>query len=249
MAQNQSFPPNLGDQPKIQYHAQGRFLNNADRSQFYKPKVAANPNPSSGNTRKPVEDGNKDAGDGNRSYARNHVISKIDADSLSHPLARTSVTRKPVEDGNKDAGDGNRSYARNHVISKIDADSISHPLARTSTGEVFITIPRETHARIKAVWEFSLVGRLDFRTLKFEAVKRELLNQWKLGGSVQFIPWVKGYFVIKLDNEDDRKRVSYDGPWKINDQQLKLQPWTSMFDPESDKVTRVAVWVRFKALP
>ncbi|XP_026410400.1 uncharacterized protein LOC113305596 [Papaver somniferum] len=149
---------------------------------------------------------------------------------------------------------GNRSWEsiikkRTHVLYKIDADSLSHPPVRTSTGEVIITISRETHVRIKDVWKFSLVGRLDFRTLKFDVVKRELLNQWKLGGSVQFIPWIKGYLVIKLDNEDDRKRVSYDGPWKINEQQLKIQPWMPMFDSESDKVTRDAVWVRFPALP
>lgn len=144
---------------------------------------------------------------------------------------------------------------RSHVLSKIDAETLSHPPVRSTTNnDVLIKIPRKTHARIKAVWRFSLVGRLIFfKTLKFEDVKKELLNQRKLSGSVQFIPWKKGYFVIKLDNEDDRKRVSYDGPWKIKSetgfQQLKIHPWTPMFDPGKDKITRAAVWFRFTALP
>ncbi|XP_026378313.1 uncharacterized protein LOC113272729 [Papaver somniferum] len=107
----------------------------------------------------------------------------------------------------------------------------------------------ELRNRLKMEIKAPLGRRLDFKTITFEDAKRDLLNQWKLTGSVQIIPWIKGYFVIKLDNEDDRKRVSYNGPWKTKQQQLKVQPWTPMFDPESEKVTKAAVWVRFNYPP
>ncbi|XP_026420246.1 uncharacterized protein LOC113316242 [Papaver somniferum] len=135
-------------------------------------------------------------------------------------------------------------------MSDIDANSLSHPPVRASTGEIVITIPKDVIQRSKEIWKFSIVGRFDFKTLstKFEDVKRILCDQWKLTGQVQFIPWVKGYFVIKLSNEVDRKRVSYEGPWKVKEQHLKILPWTPMFNPESEKNIRAKVWVRFPYL-
>lgn len=64
--------------------------------------------------------------------------------------------------------------------------------------------------------------------MKFDEVKQDLSNQWKLTSHVQFIPWVKGYFIIKLCNEIDRKIVSYEGPWKLKTQQLKSPPMDSL---------------------
>ncbi|XP_026416725.1 uncharacterized protein LOC113312188 [Papaver somniferum] len=130
-----------------------------------------------------------------------------------------SSFRKPGEDGVMEGSYAAILKRRTHVLSKIDAETLSHPpIFCTTNNDVLIKIPRDTHTRIKAVWRFSL-----------------------------------GYFVIKLDNEDDRKRVSYDGPWKVKFpngiQQLKIHPWTPMFDPGKDNITRAAIWVRFTALP
>lgn len=150
---------------------------------------------------------------------------------------------------------GIRSYAnivkkRSHEMSSIDADSLSFPPVRSSTGEIVIKIPKDLSSRSKEVWKYSLVGRFNFKTLglQFEDAKHILCNQWSLTGQVQFIPWVRGYFIIKLFNEADRKRVSYEGPWKVKNQLLKVLPWTPMFNPESEKISRAAVWVRFPYL-
>ncbi|XP_026384831.1 uncharacterized protein LOC113280423 [Papaver somniferum] len=135
-------------------------------------------------------------------------------------------------------------------MSSIDADSLSYPPVRSSTGEVLIKIPKDLSSRSKEVWKYSLVGRFNFKTLglQFEEAKLILCNQWSLTGQVQFIPWRRGYFIIKLFNEADRKRVSYEGPWKVKNQLLKVLPWTPMFNPESEKISRAAVWVRFPYL-
>ncbi|XP_026416712.1 uncharacterized protein LOC113312175 [Papaver somniferum] len=96
-------------------------------------------------------------------------------------------------------------------------------------------------------WKYSLIGRLDFIKLKIQTTYSILRKQWKTRGSIQLIPLGKGFFVIKLDNEEDKQHI-WSGDWKVEDQSLKLRVWEPKFKPEEQKSTSAFVWVQFPRL-
>ncbi|XP_026435083.1 uncharacterized protein LOC113332786 [Papaver somniferum] len=91
-------------------------------------------------------------------------------------------------------------------------------------------------------WRFSLIGRLDLVKLKMETVETSLRKQWDVKGILQLIPLGKGFFIIKLDNEEDRKMI-WKGHWIVESQDLKLRVWEPNFNPDNQKITSAFIWV------
>ncbi|XP_026378842.1 uncharacterized protein LOC113273316 [Papaver somniferum] len=110
-----------------------------------------------------------------------------------------------------------------------------------------IFIPDEIIYESLKEWRFSLVGRLDLVHLKFSLAESVLRKQWKRKGSIQLIPIGKGFFIIKLDNEDDMKLI-YEGHWEVENQILSLRYWEKDFRPEFQKNSCAYVWVTFPGL-
>ncbi|XP_026396167.1 uncharacterized protein LOC113290794 [Papaver somniferum] len=96
-------------------------------------------------------------------------------------------------------------------------------------------------------WEFSLIGRLDLVTLKFKIAESILRRKWKLKGHVQLIPLSKGYFIIKLDNEEDKLYI-WAGNWTVEEKNLTVRNWEPNFNPAAQKSTSAFVWVNFPSL-
>ncbi|XP_026419603.1 uncharacterized protein LOC113315553 [Papaver somniferum] len=96
-------------------------------------------------------------------------------------------------------------------------------------------------------WKFSLIGRLDLVTLKFKIAESTLKRQWKLKGYVQLIPLGKGYFIIKLDIEEDKMYILA-GNWIVEEQNLSFKNWEPNFNPAAQKSTSAYVWVNFPGL-
>lgn len=78
------------------------------------------------------------------------------------------------------------------------------------------------------VWIFSLIGRLDLLRIKLLDASSILSSQWKLKGKCQLIPLGKGFFTIKLDNEEDKQYIK-SGTWEVLDQVLKVRNWIPNF--------------------
>ncbi|XP_026396222.1 uncharacterized protein LOC113290847 [Papaver somniferum] len=96
-------------------------------------------------------------------------------------------------------------------------------------------------------WRFSLIGRLDLVKLTMETVEASLRKHWDVKGIIQLIPLGKGFFIIKLDNEDDRNMI-WKGHWIVESQDSKLRAWEPNFNPENQKITSAFVWVMFPGL-
>ncbi|XP_026378670.1 uncharacterized protein LOC113273117 [Papaver somniferum] len=96
-------------------------------------------------------------------------------------------------------------------------------------------------------WEFSLTGRLDLVKLKFKIAEAALRRQWRLKGTIQFIPLGKGYSIIKLDNEEDKLHI-VTGKWVVDEQELTLKNWEPNFNPATQKTSSAFVWVNFPGL-
>lgn len=56
------------------------------------------------------------------------------------------------------------------------------------------------------------------------------------------------FFMVKLDDENDRKKVMEGGPWMIFDHCLAVRRWTPDFHPEHTKIDKTLVWVRLPGL-
>lgn len=82
-------------------------------------------------------------------------------------------------------------------------------------------------------WKYSLIGRLDLNRIKLEEARDQLFYQWKVKGEIKLIPIGKGFFVIKLDNENDKIRIWSGSSWKVNDRTLQVRDWEPRFNPES----------------
>ncbi|XP_026399023.1 uncharacterized protein LOC113294860 [Papaver somniferum] len=108
-------------------------------------------------------------------------------------------------------------------------------------------IPDEVINECLDEWKFSLIGRLDLVKLKMNNVSEALLKQCQLKGKVQFIPLGKGFFIIKLDNLEDRNHI-WQGFWKVDAQILSIRAWEPNFNPAAQKTTSAYVWVIFPGL-
>ncbi|XP_026396235.1 uncharacterized protein LOC113290860 [Papaver somniferum] len=90
-------------------------------------------------------------------------------------------------------------------------------------------------------WKYNLIGRLDFVKLKLKDAEASLRQQWTLKGNLQLIPLGKGFFIIKLDNFEDRSYI-WKVLWVVEKQNLKLRAWEPNFNLEAQKSTSAFVW-------
>ncbi|XP_026399672.1 uncharacterized protein LOC113295556 [Papaver somniferum] len=133
---------------------------------------------------------------------------------------------------------------QNHSI--IDISSLLNPVFHDDKPSM--EIPLDFFQEGCAAWNFSLIGRLDFRVSRFTDVKKSLEDQWSLGpGRVKFTPMYKGFFIIKFSTEEDKLKIR-DKTWKIDQQELHLRDWFPWFDPNKEISSHAAVWVDFPVL-
>lgn len=79
----------------------------------------------------------------------------------------------------------------------------------------------------------------------FDALNRK----WVTKGPWQLIDLPNGFFAVKFQLFEDRDYVLCNGPWIIAGQTLVVQKWRPDFDPLTDKISRMAVWIRILDLP
>ncbi|XP_026445245.1 uncharacterized protein LOC113345787 [Papaver somniferum] len=99
------------------------------------------------------------------------------------------------------------------------------------------------------MFQFSLIGRLNFKGLNINEVQKVLEEQWKLGDRrCKLVPMTKGFFIIKLTSAEDNERVWHGATWVVHNQQLRVYNFYPNFDPERQNTSRAAVWVSFPGL-
>ncbi|XP_026399508.1 uncharacterized protein LOC113295385 [Papaver somniferum] len=143
-----------------------------------------------------------------------------------------------------------KTFENNYDSEKVDfraptMDSSKSTIEGNDSPSLFI--PDEVMDEYLDEWKFSLIGRLNLVKLKMSTVSETLLQQWQIKGKVQFIPPRKGFFIIKLDNMEDRNYI-WRGLWKIELHILDLRAWKPNFNPAAQKTTSAYVWVIFPGL-
>lgn len=56
------------------------------------------------------------------------------------------------------------------------------------------------------------------------------------------------YFLVKFESMKDYNFAKFEGPWMILDHYLIVKEWVSNFDPFTNFLKNVLVWVRFPCL-
>ncbi|XP_058751892.1 uncharacterized protein LOC131624996 [Vicia villosa] len=72
---------------------------------------------------------------------------------------------------------------------------------------------------------------------------------WVRKGVISIIDLSNEYFLVAFSHDDDKKLAMLNGPWFIYDHYLTFKDWRPNFQPDSDSIVEVAVWVRISGLP
>ncbi|CAN1317244.1 hypothetical protein LINPERPRIM_LOCUS30370 [Linum perenne] len=86
------------------------------------------------------------------------------------------------------------------------------------------------------------------RTFSYPVMKRRLEALWARAGHIQVSDLSNAAFLVRFSEEEDYKRTSFGGPWKIFDYYLTVTRWTPDFDEEAP-IRKILTWVRLPKLP
>ncbi|XP_026443521.1 uncharacterized protein LOC113343609 [Papaver somniferum] len=128
----------------------------------------------------------------------------------------------------------------------IDLSTLPNPTLKE--GEPALQIPTDLYQEGCKRFQHSLIARLDFTGLKFNEVKQTLMEQWKFSSiHCSFIPMSKCFFIVRLTNEADKEMIR-GSKWMVNQHQLRMIDWYPGFNPEKQRTSHAATWVRFPGL-
>ena len=84
---------------------------------------------------------------------------------------------------------------------------------------------------------------------KVSELKNKLTKIWGLTSAWKLISLGRGFYQILLTSEHEKTRVWGRGSVSLKPGILRLQEWSTDFDPFEQKSTTTQLWVRFYKLP
>ncbi|XP_042491755.1 uncharacterized protein LOC122071462 [Macadamia integrifolia] len=126
-------------------------------------------------------------------------------------------------------------------------DELPDPVHAGNSTKVIIL--QEAYEDRLLKYRFALIGRINFRFLSLDDVRREARDSWKLKGKVKMIPMGKGFTIFQFESEHDMAQMWKRSPVKIGGQLVRFQRWRPDFSIHEKLINKVLVWVRFPDLP
>ncbi|XP_048496270.1 uncharacterized protein LOC125495558 [Beta vulgaris subsp. vulgaris] len=74
-------------------------------------------------------------------------------------------------------------------------------------------------------------------------------THWSLGCEPKVFKHEEGYFVVKLNNSEDKDRILLSGPHMFYSKPLIVKPWSPSFNFHSEILKVIPIWVKFPSLP
>lgn len=99
-----------------------------------------------------------------------------------------------------------------------------------------------------APWKDALVVKLLGKSIGYRIMKDKLERTWKLSAGFKIMDIGNGFYMVKFENDADRSKVMFDGPWMIFDHYLTVQGWSLAFTSPTATIDRTMVWIRFPGL-
>ncbi|XP_028789038.1 uncharacterized protein LOC114745067 [Neltuma alba] len=116
---------------------------------------------------------------------------------------------------------------------------------QTSKGPNIILLP-EYRASLAKRWRKTLIVTVLGRMVRDDALEMKLKKLW---GEVEVIDIGSGFFLVKCISDASYDLALTGGHWLMFDHYISVQPWKEDFDPDNEKVSTVAAWVRVAKLP
>ncbi|XP_028799751.1 uncharacterized protein LOC114755052 [Neltuma alba] len=112
-----------------------------------------------------------------------------------------------------------------------------------------IEFSEEERRRLEQKWQNTLIIKLLGGRLGFMQMKRKVQQMWGKAGNVELNVIGNGYMSATFQDWDDYHFALEGGPWIIQNHYLTIQTWKRNFNPWTEKIKRIAVWVRLPGLP
>lgn len=97
-------------------------------------------------------------------------------------------------------------------------------------------------------WCDVLIITLLGKTIGYKVMKERLQKLWKPKGGFEILDVDNNYFLVKIDLQADKERVTSWGPWMLFYNYLCVAHWTPEFASPSTIIKKTLVWVRFPVL-
>ncbi|XP_057431631.1 uncharacterized protein LOC130724424 [Lotus japonicus] len=97
-------------------------------------------------------------------------------------------------------------------------------------------------------WQDALVVGLLGKRLGFRTMKIKLSNMWRLTGDFELLDVDNGFFLVKFDQEEDKKKVMDGGPWMIFYHYLAVATWNRSFICPVAQIKSTLAWIRIPGL-
>ncbi|KAL6137614.1 hypothetical protein ACLB2K_062904 [Fragaria x ananassa] len=142
-----------------------------------------------------------------------------------------------------------------HLQSTMPEDSIfSDDDCSYSQGKhgLNVCFSEKVHNNLDFGWRCSVIIKLMGKpnsSNTFDFILKGLRRKWQTKSGWKLIDLPNDYFVVKFNLEEDMNEVLCGGPWIIAGQTLIVRKWSPEFNPETDVIDKMALWVRVCGLP
>ncbi|KAL4388900.1 hypothetical protein GQ457_09G004750 [Hibiscus cannabinus] len=112
-----------------------------------------------------------------------------------------------------------------------------------------IKFSERVHDQIDSAMKNVIIVRLLGRNIGFQTLLNRIHILWKPNGDLQLIDLDNNYFLVRVEDPRDYRKILTEGPWTIFGSYLTVQPWSRSFSTTEKYPTHVVVWVRLPGLP
>ncbi|PRQ51592.1 putative transcription factor interactor and regulator CCHC(Zn) family [Rosa chinensis] len=115
-----------------------------------------------------------------------------------------------------------------------------------------VSFSHKVHNKLDFHWRCAVIVKLMGKPNSvnaFEFMLGGLHRKWKLKGGWSLIDLPNDFYIVKFNLEEDMNEILCGGPWILAGQTLVVQKWRPNFDPMTEKICKMAMWVRICGLP
>ena len=115
-----------------------------------------------------------------------------------------------------------------------------------------VSFSEKVHNKLDLDWRYAVVVKLMGKpnsTNTFDFMLRGLRRKWQVKGGWKLIDLPNDFFIVKFNLEEDMNHALCAGPWILAGQTLTVQKWSPEFNPVTDVIGKMALWVRICGLP
>ncbi|KAL4272787.1 hypothetical protein GQ457_13G012020 [Hibiscus cannabinus] len=112
-----------------------------------------------------------------------------------------------------------------------------------------IEFSERVHKQLDMAMRNVIIVRLLGRNIGYQTLLNRLHVVWKPMGELQLIDLDNSYFLVRIEDPRDYRKILTEGPWTIYGSYLTVQPWSRSFSTSEKHSSKVVVWVRLSGLP